>query len=154
MMDVAIALLIVASVATLGGIGHGVITYGGAVFPQKETGTVKVGPPNEQKDIEVTTWLPGIIGEAFVGLLSGLLVFCVYVEPTKVVAINSTIELTFYSLGTILLAGLAGTTAINELIEKRNWSKLAPVLGQSDPTKQPAAVTGGKPQEALRMLST
>jgi hypothetical protein len=153
-VNVVIALIVVAIVGAIGGIGHAVITYGGTIFPKKDVQTVKVGPANDQKDVEVTLWLPGVVGEAFIGLLSGLLVFCVYAAPTEVVAASTTVSLTFYSIGTILLAGLGGTAAINQLVEKNQWSKLAPVLEQSDPATRAIATTGGaKPREVLKMLA-
>jgi hypothetical protein len=152
-MNVVLALVIVTLFAAIGGIGYGILTYGGAILPKKEVQRVKVGPKGNQKEIEVSMWLPGIIGHGFIGLLSGLTIFCVYSAPSVVVTTNDGFSLTFYMLGSALLAGLGGSTAINELIEKRQWAKLAPVLENSDPTES-ASATGGKPVEALRMLAS
>jgi hypothetical protein len=151
-MNVVLALLIVALFAAVGGVGYGVLTYGGAILPKKEVQKVNVGPKDNQKEIEVSLWLPGIIGHGFVGLLSGLTIFCVYSAPSVVVTTNDSFNLTFYMLGSALLAGLGGSTAINELVEKRQWAKLAPVLENSDPSEK-ASATGGKPVEVLRMLA-
>ena len=152
-MNVVLALLVVALAATVGGIGYGVLTYGGAILPKQEVQKVKVGPKDNQKEVEVSLWMPGVIGHGFVGLLSGLIIFCVYSAPTIVVTTNSSFDLTFYMLGSALLAGLGGSTAINELVEKRQWAKLAPVLEKSDPAES-ATASGGKPVEALRLLAS
>ena len=151
-MNVILALFVVALFAALGGTGYGVLTYGGAILPKKEVQKVNVGPKGNQKEIEVSLWLPGIIGHAFVGLLSGVTIFCVYSAPSVVVTTNNGFNLTFYMLGSALLAGLGGSTAINQLVEKRQWAKLAPVLENSTPTPG-SPVAGGKPVEALRMLA-
>lgn len=152
-MNVLLALGVVALAAALGGVGHGFQTYGGAVLPKTETKRVTVGPTGATKTVSVTLWLPGVVGQALFGALSGVVVFCVYTAPTKVVTLTGSYDLTFYAIGTALLAGLSGSVAVNDLIEKRQWSKLAPVLEERDPNTNPDVASGAKPIETLRMLA-
>jgi hypothetical protein len=152
-MNVLMALGIVVLAAAIGGIGHGFLAYGGAVMPKFEPHTVKIGSIGSQKNVVVTMWIPGILGAALFGAITGLAIFCIYTAPTVFVNLGGTIDLTFYNIGTALIAGLGGTVAVNELIEKKQWAKLAPALQQSDPAKQTIIASGQRPIEALRMLS-
>jgi len=150
-MNVWQALLLVALFGGLGGLGYSLITFGGFIKPGPIKKNVEVGSGTNKTTHAMELWSPGVIGDCLIGALTAIAVFAVYVNPTAVIARSTTVELTMYGLGTILIAGLSGTAAIGQLVKNRQWAKLAPVLAQRDPTDKPAPVAD-TPVQTLKLL--
>jgi hypothetical protein len=149
-MSVVWTFVMITAAGMLGGLGYALMTYGGMVRPTAVKRNVKVGSGTNAKTIPVEMWAPGVIGEVFIGALSAVLVLCIFGFPTALFA-DKTVALTFYAFGTAMLAGLSGTAAISQLIEKKQWTVVASALAQRDPTTQPSAVAS-TPVETLRTL--
>lgn len=151
-MNVFRALLLVALFGGMGGLGYALTSYGGFIKPQAVTKTVTVGSGANKTRHKVVMWSPGVIGDCLIGAITGVAVFAVYVNPTAVIARDTAVSMTMYGLGTILIAGLSGAAAINQMVKNKQWTQLAPVLAQVDPSGPKPATSASTPVQTLNLL--
>ena len=151
-MNVVQWLLVLFCVGAFGGIIQGFMTFDGFIFPDIVKRNIQVV---EGQDTRVTMFAPGVVGQMLVGGVAGVLVFCIYSQPAVNLGWSTHMNITLYQFGTVLLAGVGGSVAIKELVEKKQWQKLAPVLKAADPaTDELAGLRTMRPVEAFKSMGT
>jgi hypothetical protein len=154
-MDVYEAVALIAGAGALGGLVNGLITYDGILVPlgaEKKNVTVK-DAHGDDVETTVKVWSLGFVGQLLIGVVAAVLVWCIYSQPELDLSNKDSYEhvkMTMYQLGTALVAGLGGTKAIVDLVDKKQWASLAPVLQRTDPSASP--VTGARPVQVLQQI--
>jgi hypothetical protein len=115
-MNVPLALLTCMLVGSFGGLIHGLIIYGGVIFPKTMP---KKKVKLEKSTLLVTLWVPGSLLHIMIGLGAGFAAFCGINHEVlfgwSIVHVPSGEEmLAAFSLG------LAGSLGLNKYIDKKN----------------------------------
>ena len=149
-MNVILAAQLYMLMAGIGGLGNGLLNYGGFAVPRIVRSTIDVKLRDTTKRVQVKLLMPGVIGNVMIGWISGLVVF-LWAQGDAPVTQNLATSPTGVHLLGALLAGLLGTAFLDFVLDHFQQKTLERLEPEGE--ELPKHVMGQRTSVTMAMFS-